>query len=80
MSSSASEHDPKYSLSPFTQSVSDLENSELIILTRHILTQCLKLRLEDLLTIGALEFSLSALGDGEKRRIRKPQEDKTRDL
>ena len=40
--------------------MSDLENSELVIVAQHILTQCPKLRLEGLMTIGALELSLSA--------------------
>ena len=40
--------------------MSDLENSELVNLAKHILTQCPKLRLEGLMTIGALELSLSA--------------------
>ena len=52
--------DSKSGLSPLTQSMSDLENSELVILAQHILMQCPKLRLEGLMTIGALEWSLSA--------------------
>ena len=52
--------DSKSGLPPLTQSMSDLENSELVVLARHILTQCPKLRLEGLMTIGALELSLSA--------------------
>ena len=38
----------------------DLGNSELVVLAQHILTECPKLRLEGLMTIGALELSLSA--------------------
>ena len=52
--------DSKSGLPPLTQSISDIENSELVILAQHILTQCPKLRLEGLMTIGALELSLSA--------------------
>ncbi|KAF8805423.1 proline synthetase associated protein [Phlegmacium glaucopus] len=52
--------DTKSGLPPLTPSMSDLENSELVILAQHILTQCPKLRLEGLMTIGALELSLSA--------------------
>ena len=52
--------DSKSGLPPLTQSTSDLENSELVVLAQHILTQCPKLRLEGLMTIGALELSLSA--------------------
>jgi pyridoxal phosphate enzyme (YggS family) len=52
--------DSKSGLSPLTQSTSDLENSELVILAQHILTKCPKLHLEGLMTIGALELSLSA--------------------
>lgn len=53
--------DSKSGLPPLTSSsISDLENSELVNLARHILTQCPKLRLEGLMTIGALELSLSA--------------------
>ena len=52
--------DSKSGLPPLTQSTSDLKNSELVILAQHILTQCPKLRLEGLMTIGALELSLSA--------------------
>jgi len=52
--------DSKSGLPPLTPSMSDLENSELVILAQHILTQCPKLRLEGLMTIGALELSLSA--------------------
>jgi uncharacterized pyridoxal phosphate-containing UPF0001 family protein len=55
--------DSKSGLPPLTQSMSSsnlIENSELVILAQHILTQCPKLRLEGLMTIGALELSLSA--------------------
>ena len=53
--------DSKSGLPPLIpESISNLENSELVILAQHILTQCPKLRLEGLMTIGALELSLSA--------------------
>jgi PLP dependent protein len=52
--------DSKSGLPPLTPSMADLENSELVILAKHILAQCPKLRFEGLMTIGALELSLSA--------------------
>lgn len=45
---------------PLTQSMSNLENSEIIVLDQHISTNCPKLRLEGLMTIAALELSISA--------------------
>ncbi|KDR68576.1 hypothetical protein GALMADRAFT_78441 [Galerina marginata CBS 339.88] len=51
--------DSKSGIPPLT-SASDLATSELIILAKHILTECPRLRLEGLMTIGALELSLTA--------------------
>ena len=39
---------------------SDLEESELVKLAKYVVTECPKLRLEGLMTIGALEMSLAA--------------------
>ncbi|KAF8798752.1 hypothetical protein BYT27DRAFT_6876169 [Phlegmacium glaucopus] len=67
--------DSKSGLPPLTASMSDLENLELLILAQHILTQCPKLGLEGLMTIGALKLSLST-SETEKYRFRKAQRDR----
>jgi pyridoxal phosphate enzyme (YggS family) len=51
--------DSKSGVPPLSDS-SSLETSELILLAGHILKECPKLRLEGLMTIGALELSLAA--------------------
>ncbi|KAF8972276.1 hypothetical protein BDZ97DRAFT_1019266 [Flammula alnicola] len=51
--------DSKSGIPPLTSS-SDLESSELILLAKHVVAECPRLRLEGLMTIGALELSLTA--------------------
>ncbi|KAF8150180.1 proline synthetase associated protein [Crassisporium funariophilum] len=51
--------DSKSGLPPLVSS-SNLAESELVLLAQHVLTECPKLRLEGLMTIGALELSLTA--------------------
>ncbi|KJA19749.1 hypothetical protein HYPSUDRAFT_143380 [Hypholoma sublateritium FD-334 SS-4] len=51
--------DSKSGIPPLT-TLSDQEKSEIVLLAKHILTQCPKLRLEGLMTIGSLELSLNA--------------------
>ena len=70
--------DSKSGLPPLTQSTSDLENSELVGLAHHILNNCPKLHLEGLMTIGALELSLSASETEKNADFEKLKE--TRDI
>ncbi|KAF8175833.1 hypothetical protein BJ912DRAFT_1064107 [Pholiota molesta] len=49
----------KSGIPPLT-STSTLEDAELILLARYIVTECPKLRLEGLMTIGSLELSIEA--------------------
>jgi uncharacterized pyridoxal phosphate-containing UPF0001 family protein len=49
----------KSGIPPLT-STSTLEGAELILLAKHIVTECPKLRLEGLMTIGSLELSIEA--------------------
>ncbi|CAA7269443.1 unnamed protein product [Cyclocybe aegerita] len=51
--------DSKSGLSPLT-SDSNLAESDLVLLANHVIQECPKLRLEGLMTIGALELSLTA--------------------
>ncbi|KAH9481141.1 Pyridoxal phosphate homeostasis protein [Psilocybe cubensis] len=51
--------DSKSGIPPLTSS-SDIANSEVALLAKHILTECPSLQLEGLMTIGALELSLTA--------------------
>lgn len=51
--------DSKSGIPPLTTS-SDHEKSEIVLLAKHILKECPKLRLEGLMTIGSLELSLNA--------------------
>lgn len=56
--------DSKSGLPPLTPS-SDLEESELVKLAKYVVTECPKLRLEGLMTIGAFKMSL-ATSDTQK--------------
>lgn len=56
----------KSGLDPLSSASEDLDSSELTQLARYVLTECAKLRLEGLMTIGALELSLSASSEVEK--------------
>ncbi|PPQ98182.1 hypothetical protein CVT26_003228 [Gymnopilus dilepis] len=51
--------DSKSGISPLSSS-SNLEDSEVVQVAKHIITECPRLRLEGLMTIGALELSLTA--------------------
>jgi len=51
--------DSKSGIPPLSSS-SDVKDSELIQLANHVMRECPKLRLEGLMTIGALELSLEA--------------------
>ncbi|PPQ80289.1 hypothetical protein CVT25_003686 [Psilocybe cyanescens] len=51
--------DSKSGIPPLTSS-SDIANSDVALLAKHILTECPSLQLEGLMTIGALELSLTA--------------------
>ena len=69
--------DSKSGFSPLAPS-SNLEESELIKLAKYVVTECPKLRLEGLMTIGALELSLAASDTENNADFDKLRE--TRDL
>ncbi|KAF8895990.1 proline synthetase associated protein [Infundibulicybe gibba] len=50
----------KSGLAPLSQSSTDLAETPLVQLARHVITECPRLRLGGLMTIGALEQSISA--------------------
>ena len=69
--------DAKSGLPPLTSST-NLEDAELVLLARHVVTECPKLRLEGLMTIGSLELSSAASETEQNADFERLKE--TRDL